>query len=164
MGTNRVASDVVYCLLGYDDCCWVYLCKAGQVGDLERDKYVGTILTDNLNIMRVCVLCVRTIADIHHRTESTHLYVSNLQRSEASVVGDTGANVPPQLSKINPPLLAGKDQYHCIKVIRIRAGGDVKRIIGRLIRGKIKALSVDTLPVNFMRHGTGSVLMERSVA
>ena len=70
----------------------------------------------SLCIVCVTVYCVCTclciaynIADTHHRTESTHLYISNLQRSEASVVGDTGMNVPPRLSKINTPLLAGND-------------------------------------------------------
>ena len=54
MGTNRVVSDEIYCLLGGDVCHWIDLCKAGQVGDLESDEYVGTILTDNL-IVNVCV-------------------------------------------------------------------------------------------------------------
>ena len=49
MGTNHIASDDVYSLLGSDVCYWVDLCQAGQVGDVESDKYMGTILTDNLN-------------------------------------------------------------------------------------------------------------------
>ena len=61
LGTDQVASDEVHCLLGGDVCCWIDLCKAGQVGDLESDKYVRTILTDNLN-MSVCA-CVRHMSD-----------------------------------------------------------------------------------------------------
>lgn len=48
LGVNGVVSDEIHCLLGCDVCCWVNLCQVGQIGDVECDKYVSPILTDDL--------------------------------------------------------------------------------------------------------------------
>ena len=47
-GVNGVASDEIHCLLGCDIRRWVNLCQAGQIGDVESDKYVSPIPTDDL--------------------------------------------------------------------------------------------------------------------
>ena len=70
-------------------------------------------------------------------TKFTYLYVSNLQWSEASVVGHTRTNVPPQLSKINTGLVSRNEQDQCVVVLRSRAGGDVKCIVGGLVCGEL---------------------------
>ena len=65
--TNPVASDDVYSLLGCDICFWVDICQAGQVGDLESDKYVGAILTDNLIVcVCVCMMVINIMSVIIH--------------------------------------------------------------------------------------------------
>ena len=56
LGTNRVLREEIHCLLGSDVCRWVNVSNAGQIGDLECDKYVSPILTHDL-IVCVCVTC-----------------------------------------------------------------------------------------------------------
>ena len=65
--------------------------------------------------------------------KQSYVYVANLQWSQASVVGYTCTDIPPQLSKINTCLLTRNEQDQRVVVVRSGAGGYVKYIEGRLI-------------------------------